>query len=139
MISDPNDAATKAQVAAVVAELVAGDYGINAAWVGDQVEPLGGWRDAYAVLEAQVGWTLSGSVTGSVTEPVSLRGIHGHTPFNHPEILGSFLASGYGVAQGKRVPTVQLLDVAPTIASLLDLELTTPGGLDGRVLTEIFA
>jgi hypothetical protein len=53
-------------------------------------------------------------------------------------MYASFIASGAGIRDGVRIGHVRHLDVAPTIAHLLGLELPTAAGvvmeaiLDGR-------
>ena len=64
---------------------------------------------------------------------LNYAGSHGY--FNGDrELDGIFIASGAGIKRGARLERVRNLDVAPTIARLLDLTLPKP---DGRVLDEI--
>jgi hypothetical protein len=42
---------------------------------------------------------------------------------------------GEGIKPGRYNQTISVNDIAPTLATLLDIE--TPGGSSGRVLTEI--
>lgn len=60
-------------------------------------------------------------------------GTHGY-PNSDPELDGIFLAWGYGIRQGQKVGRVRNLDIAPTIAKLLKVEMPE---MDGRVLTEV--
>lgn len=57
---------------------------------------------------------------------------HGYLP-SHPKMYTSLVLSGRGIAAGRRIGHVRNLDVAPTIAHLLGLELPD---MEGRVLTE---
>lgn len=57
---------------------------------------------------------------------------HGYLP-SHPKMYTALVLSGRGIATGKRIGHVRNLDVAPTIAHLLGLELSD---VEGRVLTE---
>lgn len=60
-------------------------------------------------------------------------GTHGY--FNGDrELDGIFIASGAGIRKGARIERMRNLDVAPTIARLLDLSLPD---VDGRVLEEM--
>ena len=66
---------------------------------------------------------------------INYGGSHGY--FNgDPELDGIFIASGAGIKKGVHLDRVRNLDVAPTIARLLDLSIPKP---DGRVLEEILA
>jgi predicted AlkP superfamily pyrophosphatase or phosphodiesterase len=48
-------------------------------------------------------------------------GIHGYDPAL-PDMAGILLAMGRGVPAGRRLPAVQAIDVAPTVAALLGIE-----------------
>jgi predicted AlkP superfamily pyrophosphatase or phosphodiesterase len=62
-------------------------------------------------------------------------GAHGYVA-SDPELGAIFIASGSGIKAGVKLSVVENVDVAPTIARLLGLQLD---GADGRVLTEILA
>ena len=55
-------------------------------------------------------------------------GAHGYFP-ELDEIHTGFLAWGAGVASGRVVPLMGLVDVAPVIAALLDLDFEAPDGV----------
>jgi hypothetical protein len=55
-------------------------------------------------------------------------------PNTDPELDGIFLAWGYGIRHGHQLQRITNLDIAPTIAKLLNVEMPT---MDGRVLHEI--
>jgi hypothetical protein len=57
---------------------------------------------------------------------------HGYLP-THPKMFTSLVLSGRGVRKGATIGHVRSLDVAPTIARLLGIEMTD---VEGRVLTE---
>ena len=57
---------------------------------------------------------------------------HGYLPA-HPKMFTSVVLSGRGVRTGARIGHVRSLDIAPTIARLLGLEMKN---VEGRVLTE---
>lgn len=57
---------------------------------------------------------------------------HGYLPA-HPDMHTSVVLSGRGVRKGARIGHVRSLDIAPTIARLLGVELRD---VEGRVLTE---
>jgi predicted AlkP superfamily phosphohydrolase/phosphomutase len=56
------------------------------------------------------------------------------TGTHHPD--GIFLAGGPGICQGATLPTLSIIDVAPTL--LYTLGLPVPEDLEGRVPTEVF-
>lgn len=61
-------------------------------------------------------------------------GDHGFS-LREPEARVLFLLSGPGVRQGMRIPRMELVDIAPTLARYLDLSLP---GTDGHALNDIF-
>ncbi len=87
------------------------------------------------ILYPKSGHSFSSAATGTagVGPAVNYAGSHGY--FNgDPELDGIFVASGAGIRQGVRLERIRNLDVAPTIARLLGLDLPN---VDGRVLEEI--
>ena len=62
-------------------------------------------------------------------------GAHGYVA-SDPDLGAIFIASGAGIKAGVKLSAIENVDVAPTIARLLGLELD---GADGRVLTELLA
>jgi predicted AlkP superfamily pyrophosphatase or phosphodiesterase len=60
-------------------------------------------------------------------------GNHGYLR-SHPDMQAIFVAWGSGIRAGATVPEVRNIDIAPTVARLLGLEMKN---IEGRVLTEI--
>ena len=65
--------------------------------------------------------------------PEGSLGTHGYIS-SDPDIQALFIASGRGIKPGAKLKSVDNVDVAPTAAKLLGVELKN---VDGRVLTEI--
>lgn len=87
------------------------------------------------ILYPKNGYSFSAAAAGDLVAGPSINygGSHGY--FNGDRDLdGIFVASGAGIKKGARLERVRNLDVAPTIARLLDLKLPPP---DGRVLEEL--
>jgi predicted AlkP superfamily phosphohydrolase/phosphomutase len=87
------------------------------------------------VLFAKSGYAFKSDVQGeAVVAPTQgYLGTHGYLA-DDPELDGIFLACGNGIRRGVSLPRVSNLDVAPTIARLLGVELPE---VEGRVLAEI--
>jgi predicted AlkP superfamily pyrophosphatase or phosphodiesterase len=87
------------------------------------------------ILFAKAGYAFTAAATGDdVSGPaVNYGGSHGF-PAADPELDGIFLASGAGIQRGVKLDRVRNLDVAPTIARLLGIELPTA---DGRAMEPI--
>lgn len=85
-------------------------------------------------LSAKSGYSFTDSRDGEeivVARPTK-GGTHGYLP-EHAEMRGTLVISGYGVKPGTILQNTRNIDVAPTIARLLGIELPSA---DGRVLTE---
>jgi hypothetical protein len=82
--------------------------------------------DGYAFVAAPNGPPV-------VDVPPASLGSHGYVA-TEPDIQAIFIASGRGIRSGVAVDRVRTLDLAPTAARLLGVDL---GPVEGRVLTEI--
>jgi len=90
-------------------------------------------------VPARAGYGMSGAlaegdavVDVNLDDPTTYPGHHGYLN-SDPQMNGVFIAWGYGIKPGVIEP-IKNLDVAPTIAKLLGVELPTA---EGRVLKEI--
>jgi predicted AlkP superfamily pyrophosphatase or phosphodiesterase len=63
------------------------------------------------------------------------KGTHGHDP-NLPHLQATFIAWGAGIKPGSKLGLIDNTAVAPTLASLLEIEMKDT---DGKPLTEILA
>ena len=81
------------------------------------------------VLQASQGTAIS-------HEGLQIEGFHGYPP---DEVLmaGLFIAAGRGAPHGARLNSVRSIDVAPTVLSLLGLEV--PSWMEGRPIAELSA
>ena len=88
------------------------------------------------VLTTGPGYSFGDAVTG---EPVvgagGRKGTHGH-PTAPDYMHASFVAAGVGIKPGVKLKTISNLDVAPTIARLLGVEMPKA---EGRMLKEVLA
>ncbi len=95
-------------------------------------------RMADLVLSAKEGYSFSDNAVGEILvtpKTDTVKGTHGYDP-NEPRMHGSFVAWGAGIKRGITLSSINNLDVAPTMAALLGLEMKD---VDGRVLTECLA
>src|ERR671913_1032273 len=102
-------------------------YGLPTPTASDQMGAL--------MLTAKDGYSFSTAATGEVVADAAEGnlGAHGYLSTD-PELQALFIASGRGVKAGVTIDSMQTIDLAPTMARLLGLELKD---VDGRVLTEI--
>jgi predicted AlkP superfamily pyrophosphatase or phosphodiesterase len=85
-------------------------------------------------LSAKSGYSFTNSLEGEdvVVPRPSRGGTHGFLP-SHAEMRGTLVLSGFGIQPGVVLNHVRNIDVAPTIARLLNVELPSA---DGQALTE---
>lgn len=89
----------------------------------------------HLILATGQGFSFNGELTGDIIGPATAtyKGTHGHLP--QPAYMhATFVAAGQGIRAGLKLKTIHNIDVAPTIARLLNLKFD---GADGRVLEEI--
>jgi predicted AlkP superfamily pyrophosphatase or phosphodiesterase len=99
---------------------------IDAVLDGVDVERQGGFPGAIVVLQAARGATFSERYDEPMIAPSITRGQHGWGP-DMPEMGATFLLWGDGVRPGP-IGDVDMIDVGPTIASLLGLTLPAAEG-----------
>ena len=88
------------------------------------------------LLTAKSGYSFAAGATGEKTvvdAPEGSLGTHGYVS-SDPEIQALFIASGRGIKSAVKLQSVDNVDVTPTAAKLLGVELKN---VDGKVLTEI--
>jgi predicted AlkP superfamily pyrophosphatase or phosphodiesterase len=100
---------------------------ISAVLDGATVEREGGFPGAIVVLQAASGATFSERFDAPMVAPSKYRGMHGHSP-NLPEMGSSFVLWGDGVRSSAELGEVKMIDIAPTLASLLGVALPAAEG-----------
>jgi predicted AlkP superfamily pyrophosphatase or phosphodiesterase len=85
-------------------------------------------KDGYA-------FTADAADPAVIDAPAGSLGSHGYVATD-PDLRALFIASGRGIGRGLTLDSVSTLDIAPTAARLLNLELKEA---EGRVLTEILS
>ena len=95
------------------------------------------WLDRAVAFAASKGYAFTADPNdpSSVDAPAGSLGAHGYIATD-PDLRALFIASGRGIKRGVTLDVVDNLDVAPTAARLLGLDLKN---VDGRVLTEILS
>lgn len=123
-LTDPGDAATRAQVAALLHRLAADPAnGIARVIEGEEVEALGGWPGAQFVIDMQPGTVIGGMYLGEqVTTFPTTRGHHGYLP-GTPGMDASFFIKGTGIAAGRDLGVVDMRQIAPTLAQVMGVTL----------------
>lgn len=84
---------------------------------------------AAVALAAQAGYLLLGATDPGRMLPTGMfKGMHGYAP-EMPAMATGFIAAGASVRGAFRLPVVRQLDVAPTVAKLLGIELPAATGM----------
>jgi len=86
------------------------------------------------ILFAEEGCTFGDTAAGELpfNDKPERKGSHGHDP-NLPDLHATFVAWGAGIKPGVRLGEISNIDVAPTIARLLELSIPNA---DGKALKE---
>lgn len=88
--------------------------------------------EAWFGLDAAPGWVFDDAFVGVLVEPALQRAAGGYAP-GEPRMATGLVAFGAGLRANVRVPEMRQIDVAPTLARLLDVPLPDAEGraLDG--------
>ena len=133
------DAARRAELSVKLASLFSMVEGVDHVYGASDIPSLGlptrdkTYQSPDLVLAAKPDYAFANEQEGdAVAVTVTTGGSHGYLSTD-PNMQAIFIISGNGIARGVHVNAISNLDVAPTIAALLGLELKQA---KGRVLTE---
>jgi predicted AlkP superfamily pyrophosphatase or phosphodiesterase len=106
-----------------------GIWGIDQVYDTAQTKALEGYPNAFTSVSLKPGYAIGGGASGPwITTPKNLKGMHGYAP-GPKELDASFLAFGPGIPH-RQITRSKLVDVAPTVAHILDLQMTNVEGHD---------
>ena len=123
MLHDPADSSTRDQVKALLDKLAADPAnGIAKILNTEEVKQAGGFPDASFVVAMKPGFTIGSALSGAlvIADP-PVKGTHGYLP-SYPEMHSSFLAMGPRVAKGRDLGVIDMRQIAPTVAGLLEID-----------------
>jgi predicted AlkP superfamily pyrophosphatase or phosphodiesterase len=128
-LKDPQDATLARRVETLFLDLANGRYqGLFRVVGREAIARLGGDPDALLIIEPIEGYTTAAGVSGGFLVASNRRGDHGFLP-TEPGMHTGLVISGAGVLQGIAVPLTRQIDIAPTAARLLGLELSEADGV----------
>jgi predicted AlkP superfamily pyrophosphatase or phosphodiesterase len=126
---DPNDAEAIKIATETFKQLASeGAWGIDNIYDDAQTKAMEGYSNSFASVSMKSGYTLGGATAGPWLTDTKTRGMHGYAP-GPKELDASFLAFGPGIPQ-RRIPRSKLVDVAPTVAHILNLPMPDVEGHD---------
>jgi predicted AlkP superfamily pyrophosphatase or phosphodiesterase len=123
MLHNPDDAAVRDRVKRMLTELASKpENGIARILDGEEVKKTGGFTDASFLVELKPGYQFGGAFSGPLVTPAPSTGTHGYLP-DRPEMRASFFIEGRGIASGKNVGLIDMRQIAPTLATILNVKL----------------
>src|SRR5579859_5985897 len=128
VLAHPGDAALKAKVSKLLNELAAKPE-LGIAHVADAVEiaRLGGTPMASFWVDFTPGYAMGTDPAAPPVGPATVKGTHGYFP-THPEMRATFILSGPSVAKRGSLGEVDMRDIAPTLARIMDVSLPQADG-----------
>jgi predicted AlkP superfamily pyrophosphatase or phosphodiesterase len=131
ILKDPNDRETLSQVRELLAK-VASDpaNGVDRILEAEELHKRGGYPPASFFVGLKPGWRTGATADGPVLSKTKVGGTHGAMP-DLPDLHASFFLVGPGVPAGKSLGTIDMRDVAPTLAHEVGLALPSA---DGKIL-----
>jgi hypothetical protein len=129
LVNPPGDSAAAAMAEAALRSEAGDAYTIV---TRAELDALGALPNAAFAIAAAPGYAMGFGCRGSLQVSGS-GGQHGYLP-SHPRMPTGFIAAGAGVQAGVTLERMRLIDVAPTAARLLGIEVPP---VEGRVLEEI--
>ncbi|MGN0322188.1 MAG: alkaline phosphatase family protein [Oliverpabstia sp.] len=129
-LADPTDAEAAAVLKNVMEQLQSDpESGILEVVTGEEARKRGGFPEAAYVLVSEKGYEIRDDVIGEYCRTrLTQKAQHGYSE-NFPEMRASFMLTGEGIPKG-HIENVRLIDVAPTLAGLMNFTLPDAEGRD---------
>ena len=128
MLKDPGDAATLAEVRALLDRLAADPAnGIDRVLDAAALRARGGFPTAAFLVGLKPDWHAGSSLNGPLVGKATVAGTHGHLP-DLPDLHASFFVVGPGVPAGRALGLIDMRDIATTLARRLNLSLPAAEG-----------
>jgi len=127
-----DDAAREQALGILRQTCAAGKHGLERVYEQTELRGLRVGNDIAAALEAQAGYYFDEAVDEPTVQLVSSPGVqyatHGYSP-DKPNYSCVFIAAGKGVAIRGDLGTIEMVDIAPTMAKLLGVPFPCCDGL----------
>jgi predicted AlkP superfamily pyrophosphatase or phosphodiesterase len=128
MLAHPGDAALKAKVSALLNGLAAKpELGIAHVAETGEIAQLGGTPMASFWLDFKPGYMMGTNPAAPLVGPGAVKGTHGYFP-THPEMRASFILSGPSISRRGSLGEIDMRDIAPTLAKILNVPLPSADG-----------
>lgn len=129
-LKDSHDTYAAARLQSVIDKLISNkDYGILEVLDKARAQARGGFPLAEYVLVAEKGYEIRDDADGPYcTEKLHQKAQHGYSE-EFEEMRASFMLEGEGIAQGEDLGSMNLIDIAPTLAGCMGFELPQAEGI----------
>jgi predicted AlkP superfamily pyrophosphatase or phosphodiesterase len=123
VLKDPQDEELRQEVHSFLQRLAANpEAGIERIYTADELEGRGLSPQARFVIALKAGYRMGNAMTGPLSTPFK-GGAHGafSTGTIRPEMHSAFLIAGPGIAAGRNLGTIDMRQIAPTLANALGI------------------
>jgi predicted AlkP superfamily pyrophosphatase or phosphodiesterase len=122
MLRRADDAGVRERVRQMLNQLAAKpENGIGRILDAEEVKKTGGFSGAAFLVELKPGYQFGSALSGPLVTPAPSTGTHGYLP-DRPEMRASFFIEGQGIAAGKNLGLIDMRQIAPTLASILNVK-----------------
>jgi len=131
MMKDPSDKVTYDKVKAVLEQLRSSqELGIAAVYEKASIRQMGANPLAQFWVDFKLGFVMGTDPSAPLVSPSKSKGMHGYSPSN-PEMHATLIVSKPNKNNSTNLGTVDMRDIAPTIAHVLGVQLKNT---EGKVL-----
>ena len=131
VLAHPDFVATKTKVVALLTKLADDqELGIDHIADASEIAHIGGTPLASFWIDFKPGYEMGQDPFAPPLSPGSVRGTHGYFP-SHSEMRATFILAGPGIPTKGSIGDVDMRDIAPTLAKVLQVNLPDA---DGRSL-----
>jgi len=122
MLRRADDAGVRERVKQMLNQLAAKpENGIARILDAEEVKKTGGFSGAAFLVELKPGYQFGSALSGPLVTDAPSTGTHGYLP-DRPEMRASFFIEGQGIAAGKNLGLIDMRQIAPTLASILNVK-----------------
>jgi predicted AlkP superfamily pyrophosphatase or phosphodiesterase len=128
VLRDRADAHVHAKVTALLAELGADTHnGIAHVLTREKLAERRAYPDVDFLVEFAPGYYAGAALRGELLTPATSLGTHGYLP-ERPQMHASFFIQGTGIAAARDLGVVDMTQIAPTLATILNVGLPSARG-----------
>jgi predicted AlkP superfamily pyrophosphatase or phosphodiesterase len=128
VLAHPDDAAVKTRVSALLKDLAAKpELGIDRVADASEIAQMGGTPMASFWVDFKPGYVMGTNPTAPSVGPGSVKGTHGYFP-THSEMRATLILSGPSISRRGSLGEVDMRDIAPTLAKILQVSLPAADG-----------